>query len=174
MARFIEIHFQLLCFMAVIGLLIVIVLLRLAIEKCCDRLFAGAKEKLQPPPKPAHHQNPVTPAPPASFRPAPLPKNPDEELKDWLDAHFDQVMWWKEFWQHEGAGRRTREQTEQAREQYQQEMQRLTKEEAAKKHESIARWVEQGVTPSQAQQKWQSLREEIHHYRRMAYAYQKD
>lgn len=49
----------------------------------------------------------------------------DKALLDWLEEHYDDVMRWKEYLNHEGTGKRAREEWQEVQKLYGKEQKRL-------------------------------------------------
>jgi hypothetical protein len=109
----------------------------------------------------------ATTQPPAAVR-------PDAELAAWLEAHHDELMWWKEYLQHEGVGQRTPEEEAEARARYQQELARLAAEAEAREEEVTRRWEAEGLTREEARARWAALDDAQHRDSRLRYALGKD
>lgn len=98
----------------------------------------------------------------------------DKALLDWLEDHYDDVMGGKEHLHHEGSGKRTQLEWQEARNLHEQEQQRLIAQLQTKQEDAIKRWMAQGLTREKAWSRWKMMEVKAHERKRMDYAFQKD
>lgn len=98
----------------------------------------------------------------------------DKALLDWLEDHYDDVMRWKEYLHHEGTGKRTQEEWQEAQKLFGEEQQRLIAQLRARQEEAISRWMAQGLTRKKALDRWKAMEMKAHERERKNYAFQKN
>lgn len=101
-------------------------------------------------------------------------QNNKKDLLAWLEEHNAKLMWWKEFLHHEGSGKRTPEEKEEARKRYENAVHKLSQEYAEKRKDQIYQWMQNGMSLRQAEKKWDQLGRKTYEDSRREYAYQKD